>query len=274
MFILQRLRREMGIWRRLNHPNVMEFMGYAFGFGVSMALVAPWAANGTLTDCLEKIRRHRLWSHLLSVSLDLSLIHSEYNSTVHSYPNNPVTHGDLTGSNVLVLGDMTACIADFGLSSMLGDLQIGSTYLAATAMYPGAVRWTAPELLLSDDVQPTTLSDIYSLGSIMLQVLSGKIPWHEIKREVILIREIQQGNTPRCPSHSPLVSELWPFICECWSLSPASRPTAGTALEFIRYIRIKLLPFPESGHDAPSSTAAHPASSRGPSRRPHLKIIT
>jgi serine/threonine protein kinase len=53
---------------------------------------------------------------------------------------------------------------------MLGDLQAGTTYLAATAMYPGAVRWTAPELLESDDLQPTTLSDIYSLGSIMLQV--------------------------------------------------------------------------------------------------------
>jgi serine/threonine protein kinase len=107
---------------------------------------------------------------------------------VHSYPINPITHGDLTGvckisayfhftsrtysskSNVLILRNMTACIADFGLSSMLGDLQAGTTYLAATAMYPGAVRWTAPELLESDDLQPTTLSDIYSLGSIMLQV--------------------------------------------------------------------------------------------------------
>lgn len=176
---------------------------------------------------------------------------------------------------------------------MLGELQTGSTYLAATAMYPGAVRWTAPELLLSDDVQPTTLSDIYSLGSIMLQVsvrtspniqrssryfpqvLSGRVPWHEIKREVIIIREIQQGNTPGYPSHSILVSELWPFIRECWSSSPASRPTAGTALEFIRYIRIKLLPSPVGGHDAPSSTVAHPASSPGPSSsRPRLRIIT
>jgi len=157
---------------------------------------------------------------------------------------------------------------------MLGDLQTGSTYLAASAMYPGAVRWTAPEFLLSDDVQPTTLSDIYSLGSIMLQVLSGKVPWHEIKREVIIIQEIQQGNIPRCPSHSPLVGELWPFIRECWSLSPASRPTAGTALEFIRDIRIKLLPFPVGDHDAPGSTTAQPASSPGPSKRPRLKIIT
>ncbi|KAG2143814.1 kinase-like domain-containing protein [Suillus bovinus] len=266
----KRLRREMGIWRRLNHPNVMEFMGYAFGFGISMALVAPWAANGTLTDCLEKC-----WS-IITIADQLSLLDDIVSGLtyLHSYPNNPVTHGDLTGSNVLILGDMTACIADFGLSSMLGDLQTGSTYLAATVMYPGAVRWTAPEFLLSDDVQPTTCSDIYSLGSIMLQVLSGKVPWHEIKREVIIIQEIQQGNTPRCSSHSPLVSELWPFIRECWSLSPASRPTAGTALEFIRDIKIRLLPFPVGGHDAPDSTAAHPTSSPGPSKRPRLTIIT
>jgi hypothetical protein len=44
----------MGIWRRLSHPNVMEFMGIAFGFGLTIALVAPWAENGTLTDHLEK----------------------------------------------------------------------------------------------------------------------------------------------------------------------------------------------------------------------------
>lgn len=265
---MKRLRREMGIWRRLNHPNVMEFMGYAFGFGISMALVAPWAVNGTLTDYLEKS-----WS-IITVADQLSLLdHIVSGLTyLHSYPNNPVTHGDLTGSNVLILEDMTACIADFGLSSMLGELQTGSTYLAATAMYPGAVRWTAPELLLSDDVQPTTLSDIYSLGSIMHQVLSGRVPWHEIKREVIIIREIQQGNTPGYPSHSLLVSELWPFIRECWSSLPASRPTAGTALEFIRDMRIKLLPSPVGGHDTPSSTTAHPASSPGP--RPRLRIIT
>lgn len=263
----KRLRREMGIWRRLSHPNVMEFMGVAFGFGLSMALVAPWAANGTLTDHLEK-----RWSMITSAE-QLSLLDDIASGLtyLHSYPNNPVTHGDLTGSNVLILWDMTACIADFGLSSMLGDLQTGTTYLAATAMHPGAVRWTAPELLLSDDFQPTTLSDIYSLGSIMLQVLSGKVPWHEIKREVIIIREIQQGNAPRRPSQSALVAELWPFIRRCWSLSPHERPTAGTALEFIRHIRLQLHPIPI---DVAPSTAPHLTNSPGPSKRPRLKIIT
>jgi len=260
----------MGIWRRLSHPNVMEFMGIAFGFGLTIALVAPWAENGTLTDHLEK-----RWSTITTAE-QLSLLDDIASglSYLHSYTINPITHGDLTGSNVLILRNMTACIADFGLSSMLGDLQAGKTYLAATAMYPGAVRWTAPELLESDDLQPTTLSDIYSLGSIMLQVLSGKVPWHEIKREVVIIREIHQGHTPSCPSQSPLVSELWPFIVRCWSFSPDKRPTAGNALEFIRRLRAGLHPVSVDGHVIPSVTVARSASGPGPSRRPRLKIIT
>ncbi|OJA12814.1 hypothetical protein AZE42_09584 [Rhizopogon vesiculosus] len=269
----KRLRREMGIWRRLNHPNVMEFMGIAFSFGLTIALVAPWAENGTLTDHLEK-----RWSTITSIE-QLNLLDDIASglSYLHSYPNNPITHGDLTGSNVLILRNMTACIADFGLSSMLGELQTGTTYLAATAMYPGAVRWIAPELLDSDDLQPTTLSDIYSLGSIMLQVLSGKVPWHEIKREVLIIRKIHLGHTPPCPSPpSLLVGELWPFISQCWSLSPEERPTAGNALEFIRRLRVSLHPTPVENHDTPSVTVTVARSASGPSslKRPRLKIIT
>lgn len=197
-------------------------------------------------------------------------------------------------SNVLILSNMTACIADFGLSSMLGDLQAGTTYLAATAMYPGAVRWTAPELLESDDLQPTTLSDIYSLGSIMLQVsilngsnlrkflrrssllqvLSGKVPWHEIKREVLIIRKIHLGHTPPCPSQSFLVGELWPFIDRCWSFKPNERPAAGNVLEFIRRLRESLQPSPVDDHVTPSVPVGHSASSPGSSKRPLLKIIT
>ncbi|OAX35194.1 kinase-like protein [Rhizopogon vinicolor AM-OR11-026] len=269
----QRLRREMGIWRRLNHPNVMEFMGIAFGFGLTIALVAPWAENGTLTNHLEK-----RWSTITSIE-QLNVLDDIASglSYLHSYPNNPITHGDLTGSNVLILRNMTACIADFGLSSMLGDLQTGMTYLGAITMYPGAVRWTAPELLESDDLQPTTLSDIYSLGSIMLQVLSGKVPWHEIKREVLIIRKIHLGHTPPCPSpQSLLVDELWPFISQCWSLSPEERPTAGNALEFIRRLRVSLHPTPVENHDTPGVTVTVARSASGPSslKRPRLKIIT
>ncbi|KAG1887184.1 hypothetical protein F4604DRAFT_1236354 [Suillus subluteus] len=50
----QVFRRELGIWRRLRHSNILKFMGTTSDFGPSVALVAPWVANGTLTSFLKQ----------------------------------------------------------------------------------------------------------------------------------------------------------------------------------------------------------------------------
>lgn len=50
------LRRELGIWRRLDHKNVVPFLGIAYGFGMrdAMSLVSLWMPNETLHLFLEK----------------------------------------------------------------------------------------------------------------------------------------------------------------------------------------------------------------------------
>ena len=104
---------------------------------------------------------------------------------VHSFS---VIHGDLTGvstqcgtvwdpcihlsqSNILIDDEGKACLCDFGLSSIAADFQ-GTSFLTSTI--GGNVRWAAPELYFTneDDSTPTvtTHSDIYSFGSVMLEV--------------------------------------------------------------------------------------------------------
>jgi serine/threonine protein kinase len=74
-------------------------------------------------------------------------------------------------TNVLIDGDGKAYLADFGLSGTFTKVA-GMTYLARMSCHPGAVRWAAPELLFGEESNSaaTTLSDMYSFGSIMLQV--------------------------------------------------------------------------------------------------------
>jgi serine/threonine protein kinase len=96
-------------------------------------------------------------------------------------------HGDLTGvgiilrtfdsythwsyfqSNILIDGDGKAFLADFGWSNIIVD---GPSYV--TSSIGGSVRWAAPEhFRLSEGSHAstvTTYSDIYSYGSVMLQV--------------------------------------------------------------------------------------------------------
>jgi serine/threonine protein kinase len=75
--------------------------------------------------------------------------------------------------NVLILGDGTACIADFGLSLLSSEL-MSISQGSSTLRTRGNVRWLAPELLglpKNDSyVRPNKYSDIYSFGGVILQV--------------------------------------------------------------------------------------------------------
>jgi serine/threonine protein kinase len=75
---------------------------------------------------------------------------------------------------VLIDSDGHARLTDFGLSSVINAGE-GMTYLAMTTRRPGALRWVAPELVVKDTtgIAPTFGSDIYSFGSLMLQVSFG-----------------------------------------------------------------------------------------------------
>jgi serine/threonine protein kinase len=75
--------------------------------------------------------------------------------------------------NVLVRGDGTACLADFGLSLMYSEV-VSISKAAWTSSFHGNSPWLAPELLEDTEdglpVRPSKTSDIYAFGGIMLQV--------------------------------------------------------------------------------------------------------
>jgi serine/threonine protein kinase len=75
-------------------------------------------------------------------------------------------------ANILIDKGGHARLIDFGLSTITQPL-LGQSHLAATSIRPGAIRYAAPELVLSEHVRATGLvekTDIYSFGCVMLQV--------------------------------------------------------------------------------------------------------
>ncbi|KAG1750237.1 kinase-like domain-containing protein [Suillus lakei] len=229
-------RRELGIWKRLRHSNILKLMGTARDFSRSVALVAPWIANGNLTSFLRRNNETlRLRDRLLllhDIAAGLNYLHT-FNFTVdgHTYFN-PVVHGDLTGNNVLIGSDGTAYLADFGLSGTLKKLP-GMTYLAKNCC-PGALRWTAPELLSEEEsAAVTTQSDIYSFGSIALQVLTGHVPWCHLTRDIHMYQVISERKMHPRPVDNHITDQHWNFLTSCWSKTPFERPSAEEALQFV-----------------------------------------
>ncbi|KAJ8584508.1 kinase-like protein, partial [Rhizopogon salebrosus TDB-379] len=147
-------------------------------------------------------------------------------------------------SNVLIDVDGHARLTDFGLSSVANageDL----TYLAVTTRRPGALRWAAPELVVEDNdhIAPTFGSDIYSFGSVMLQTLSGRLPWSEIKNQTFIVVKLFEECLPQRPESLPILDAHWDFIMLCMNLVVESRPSAAEVVEWVNEV-VLLREFP------------------------------
>ncbi|OAX41300.1 kinase-like protein [Rhizopogon vinicolor AM-OR11-026] len=224
----KRIRRELKICLRLKHPNILHVHGYTSGFGPFIAIVSSWADNGNLTTYLKRegtsltiVKRFQI---LRDVAAGLQYLHS-----------NNIIHGDLTGLNVLIHGDGTACLADFGLSLLYSDI-VSISQASWTSGFHGNFRWLAPELLgMSEDnlpVRPRKYSDIYSFGNIMLQVLTSKVPYYYLHEAVVTVH-ISTGVKPSRSLYPAFSDKYWHFIEECWSAATQERPSTERVVEVI-----------------------------------------
>ncbi|KAG1735622.1 kinase-like protein, partial [Suillus paluster] len=218
-----RVRRELKVWGRLKHDSILPLWGVANDFGPHPAMICPWADNGALTSFLERqqdvLSAQDKFSLLSDIALGLQYLHSE-----------SVVHGDLTGSNVLIYRNGRACLADFGLSTIIREF-IGTSYFTSTIR--GNIRWAAAELFVEDDgVTLTTECDIYSFGSITLQILTCMVPYYNVKKDVAVLRQVIEGKKPEPPKDSQIAPGHWEFIQRCW-LPRASRPSVGEIVTFV-----------------------------------------
>ncbi|KAF9230195.1 kinase-like domain-containing protein [Melanogaster broomeanus] len=144
-------------------------------------------------------------------------------------------------SNILIDDDGRACIAGFSLSTILTTL--GEPTFSTSQKW-GGLRWADPGLFnlnTEDDedsprVPPTTRSDIYSFGSIMLQILTGDIPYYYYTSVTQVLLAILQGRTPRRPQSAIITDRRWEFIQRCWSTVGKGRlrPSGEQLVGFVR----------------------------------------
>ncbi|KAF7975172.1 hypothetical protein HWV62_10363 [Athelia sp. TMB] len=250
-----RSRREIRVWKLLDHPNVAQLLGLTTDFdqldrffttkSVFPGMVSLWMENGNLDAYLKK---HSLQTAGLLKLVSISTFHA--NNFAYSpqlcdvvagleyLHSEDIIHGDLTPANILIDDNGKACLTDFGLSSLKAGFQ-GTSYWTGTI--GGAMRWRAPELLPSihwDATVPfapvlTTACDIFSYGQIVLQVrvFSEQFPYYEIKSMDCLTIQLFLRKEPQRPSASispKLTDKYWMLAKECWGkdLNPDTRPSA------------------------------------------------
>ncbi|KAF5348573.1 hypothetical protein D9756_009654 [Leucocoprinus leucothites] len=149
----KRFSREAHLWALLRHHNLVPLHGLHCEQGIP-GLVMPYYANGDLVNYLQCHPQADKLSLIRGIAAGL-----EY---MHGFKPNPVIHGDIKASNIMVTDAGEACLADFGLAKIL------CTPGYTTPNVCGSSRWMSPEILRGDEL-PTTSSDIWSLAMTILE---------------------------------------------------------------------------------------------------------
>ena len=103
----------------------------------------------------------------------------------------------------------------------------------------GTTRWMSPERL--DPVRfgvkhswPTRESDCYALGMVILEVLSGEVPFTRDCTELMVMQKVLEGGRPGRPQGAEGVQftdQLWGTLQRCWLPQPTDRPAVQGVLK-------------------------------------------
>lgn len=187
-----RFSRERRILATLEHPNIAALLD-----GGTLADGAPWFAM----EFVEGVRIDR-WcaERQLDLKARVRLILQVCRAVQYAH-NRLVVHRDLKPSNILVTTDGTVKLLDFGIAKLIATVELGDE--TATGALMLTTDYASPEQLRGDPV--TTASDVYSLGVVLFELLSGMRPFAMRGQG---LRELRRLADTEAPMLTTVVSEL------------------------------------------------------------------
>ncbi len=156
----ERFKREAKIQAKLHHPNVVNILNYLEDQEGNMYLVMEYVGGGSLEDRMKTGR--------LSLSESVSIIVQVLNALSYMHTNG-IIHRDIKPSNIM-FADSLVKVSDFGIAKPLEEK--GFT---KTGTLVGTVWYMALEIIKGE--KPSPASDLYAVGVILYQLLTGRSPF-------------------------------------------------------------------------------------------------
>ena len=157
----ERFLREAQAISKLSHPNILPLIEFGEQ-DTTLYLVMPLAREGTLRDLLKQRNGPLPLEEAIPLFVQLC------GAVQHAHEEG-IIHRDLKPQNVLIQQRTHVLLADFGIARDTTETQ-----MTATGAGIGTVEYMAPEQAVG---QATKLSDIYSLGIVLYQMITGTVPY-------------------------------------------------------------------------------------------------
>jgi serine/threonine protein kinase len=211
--ITRRFLREVRALSRLSHPHILSLLDWGEEED-RIYLVLPWISDGSLSHLLRE-------RGALPVEQAIPFFGQLCAAVQYTHEHN-IIHRDIKPQNVLVQHGDYALLTDFGIAQDPTD-----TRLTLTGCGMGSVNYMAPEQAMG---RATSRSDLYSLGIVLYQLLTGAVPFSaESPLQVML----QQAHAP-LPDPRQFQPTLPPELVEILQQALAQNPDArfGSAQDF------------------------------------------
>jgi hypothetical protein len=224
---LEAIHQEVCLLQDLDHANIVKYIGYEISDRI-LNVFLEYVSGGSVASALASMGPFPepfLNSVTRQILTGLEYLHSK-----------SILHRDVKGANILIDDNGWVKISDFGVSKRK---KYGVSYDAgSTKSIQGSVFWMAPEVVKSNHYSAKI--DIWSLGCVVLEMLTGEHPWAAYD-EVQTMWRLGKDSCPPCPDD--VTPETKDFISKCLTMytnitqqSPSSPDGLKFAITSICYI--------------------------------------
>ena len=204
---VRRFQREAISASSLSHPNIVEM--YDVGEDDGQYYIVMEYVEGKTLKSLVKRRGALTLPEVIDIMLQLT-------SAVACAHDSYIIHRDIKPQNVLIKEDGTVKITDFGIA-----MALNSNELTQTNSVMGSVHYLPPEQ--ANGSGATIKSDIYSLGILMFELLTGKLPFKGENAVEIAIKQMRERIPSVCEINPDIPQSIENVILKACAKNPKNR---------------------------------------------------
>ena len=204
---VRRFQREAISASSLTHPNIVEMYDVGEDDG-KYFIVMEYVDGKTLKSLIKKrgaLTLPEIIDIMLQLTSGLACAHDSY-----------IIHRDIKPQNIMILDDGTVKITDFGIA-----MALNSNELTQTNSVMGSVHYLPPEQ--ANGSGSTIKSDIYSLGILMYELLTGKLPFKGENAVEIAIKQMKEQIPSVCKFNPDIPQSIENIILKACAKNPKNR---------------------------------------------------
>lgn len=221
---VERFRQEAKVIATLRHPHIVQVYDFAVTEDGLHYMVMEYIDGVSLDVYLQRHPGPLPLKHAYTLFRQVA-------EALHAAHEKGIIHRDVKPANILIDRQGTAFLTDFGIAQILGAQRLTLSYMS-----PGTPSFMAPEQGSGRPI--TRAADIYALGGLLYQLLTGRLPYEDENPVSLIMRKSSQTPVPPSFFNTSLPAAVDDVIMRAMALNPQERfPDALAMLHALEQAR-------------------------------------